>query len=256
MTKREEVHKLYKDFIELFNEQEHKFKSYKADYSNEMNNVLKVFRGYDDTLQLAVNEWFESSVIRFDNTNDKIKVEGTVDDNECVLTARLDVDFDEEVRKRLGRLHSYMVGLLNDDDRSFEQFVLFYTMKSKLDAVTENEWKELEQELKNALVVVDVEMNTLYDELVRATHYMLGRIHNEGSGICYEDLKHIIDPHYENAMSIYETLNEKQREIVKNSHVKGFDENYDDWVELLLCDYESLVEIYNLEKHVIELQEN
>ena len=35
MTKREEVHKLYKDFIELFNEQEHKFKSYKADYSNE-----------------------------------------------------------------------------------------------------------------------------------------------------------------------------------------------------------------------------
>lgn len=144
MTKREEVHKLYKDFIELFNEQEHKFKSYKADYSNEMNNVLKVFRGYDDTLQLAVNEWFESSVIGFDNTNDKIKVEGTVDDNECVLTARLDVDFDEEVRKRLGRLHSYMVGLLNDDDGSFEQFVLFYTMKSKLDAVTENEWKELE----------------------------------------------------------------------------------------------------------------
>ena len=57
-------------------------------------------------------------------------------------------------------------------------------------------------------------------------------------------------------MSIYETLNEKQREIVKNSHVKGFDENYDDWVELLLYDYESLAEIYNLEKHVIELQEN
>ena len=74
MTKREEVHKLYKDFIELFNEQEHKFKSYKADYSNEMNNVLKVFRGYDDTLQLAVNEWFESSVSGFDNTNDKSRL--------------------------------------------------------------------------------------------------------------------------------------------------------------------------------------
>lgn len=99
-------------------------------------------------------------------------------------------------------------------------------------------------------------MNTLYDELVRAANYMLGRIHNEGLGICYEDLKHIIEPHYINAMSIYETLSEEQREIVKNSHVKGFDENYDDWVELLLYDYESLAEIYNLEKHVIELQEN
>lgn len=256
MVTREEVHKLYKDFVELYNEQEHKFKSYKADYSNEMNNVLKVFRGYDDTLQLAVDKWFESCVNGFDNTNDKIKVEGTVDGNECVLTATLDVDFDKEVRKRLGRLRSYMVGLLNDDDGSFEQFVLLYTMKSKLDDVTENEWKELEQELKNALVVVDVEMNTLYEELVRAANYMLGRIHNEGLVICYYDLKHVIDPHYENAMSIYETLTENQRKIVKNLHVKGFDKNYDDWVELLLYDYESLAEIYNLEKHVIELQEN
>lgn len=56
MTKREEVHKLYKDFIELFNEQEHKFKSYKADYSNEMNNVLKVFEldGFDATITISV----------------------------------------------------------------------------------------------------------------------------------------------------------------------------------------------------------
>ena len=256
MTTREEVHKLYKDFVELFGEQEHKFKSYKADYSNEMNNVLKVFRGYDDTLQLAVNRWFESSVIGFDNTNDKIKVEGTVDDNECVLTARLDVDFDKEVRKGLGKLGKYMVGLFIDDEESFNQLVLFYTMKSKLDDVTEQEWSDLEQELKNALNFLDSDMNTLYDELVRAVNYMLGRIHNEGIGICYEDLKNIIDPHYENAMSIYETLNEKQREIVKNSHVKGFDENYDEWVELLLYDYESLAEIYNLERHVIELQQN
>ena len=256
MTTSEEVHKLYKDFIELYNEQENKFKSYKDDYSNDMNNVLKAFRGYDDTLQLALVKWFESTVDGFDNTNDKIKVEGMMDGNECVLTAKLDVDFDEEVRKRLGKLRSYKVGLFNDDDGSFEQFVLLYTMKSKLDYVTESDWRELEQELKNALVVVDVEMNTLYNELVRATNYMLGRIHNEGLGICYYDLKHIIDPHYENAMSIYETLNEEQREIVKNSHVKGFDGSYDEWVELLLYDYESLAEIYNLEKHVIELQEN
>lgn len=256
MATREEVHKLYKDFIELYNEQENKFKTYKDDYSCEMNHVLKVFRGYDDTLQLALAKWFESTVKGFNNTYDKIKVEGTVDGGECVLTATLDVDFDKEVRKRLGRLRSYMVVLLNDDDGSFEQFVLLYTMKSKLDDVTENEWKELEQELKNALVVVDVEMNTLYEELVRATRFMLSRIHNEGLGICYYDLKHIIDPHYENAMSIYETLTEKQREIVKNSHIKGFDKNYDDWVELLLYDYESLAEIYNLEKHVIELKDN
>lgn len=255
MTTREEVHKLYKDFVELYIEQENKFKSYRADYSDEMRYVLKAFRGYDDTLQAAVNKWFESSVNGFDNTYDKIKVEGTTDGEGCVLTARLDVDFDEEVRKRLGKLRSYMVGLFNDDDGSFEQFVLLYTMKSKLDDVTDSDWKELEQELKNALVVVDVEMNTLYDELVRATNYMLSRIHNEGLGLCYYDLKHIIDPNYENAMSIYETLNEKQREIVKNSHVKGFDESYDEWVELLLYDYESLAEIYKLEETVTRLQE-
>lgn len=124
MTTKEEVHKLYKDFVELYNEQESKFKSYKADYSEEMNNVLNVFRGYDDTLQLAIVKWFEGSVSGFDNTYDKIKVEGTMDGNECVLTATLDVDFDKEVRKRLGRLRSYMVGLFNDDDGSFEQFVL------------------------------------------------------------------------------------------------------------------------------------
>lgn len=256
MTTREEVHKLYKDFVELYIEQENKFKSYRADYSDEMRYVLKAFRGYDDTLPAAVNKWFESSVNGFDNTYDKIKVEGTTDGEGCVLTARLDVDFDEEVRKRLGKLRSYMVGLFNDYDGSFEQFVLLYTMKSKLDDVTDSDWKELEQELKNALVVVDVEMNTLYDELVRATNYMLSRIHNEGLGLCYYDLKHIIDPHYENAMSIYETLNEKQREIVKNSHVKGFDESYDEWVELLLYDYESLAEIYKLEETVTRLQEN
>ena len=256
MVTREEVHKLYKDFVELYNEQESKFKSYKADYSEEMNNVLNVFRGYDDTLQLAIVKWFEGSVSGFDNTYDKIKVEGEISEGGCTLTAKLDVDFDKEVRKRLGKFRSYIVGLFNDDDGSFEQFVLLYTMKSKLDAVTENEWKELEQELKNALVVVDVEMNTLYEELVRATNYMLDRIHNEGLGICYYDLKHIIDPHYENAMEIYNTLSEEKREIVKKSHVKGFDSNYDEWVELLLYDYESLAEIYNLEKHVIELQEN
>lgn len=256
MTTREEVHKLYKDFIELYNEQENKFKSYKDDYGCEMNNVLKVFRGYDDTLQLALAKWFESTVKGFDNTYDKIKVEGDFSDGECVLTATLDVDFDKEVRKGLGKLGKYMVGLFIDDEESFNQFVLFYTMKSKLDDVTEQEWSDLEQELKNALNFLDSDMNTLYDELVRAANYMLGRIHNEGLGICYEDLKHIIEPHYINAMSIYETLSEEQREIVKNSHVKGFDENYDDWVELLLYDYESLAEIYNLEKHVIELQEN
>lgn len=65
-----------------------------------------------------------------------------------MLTARLDVDFDDEVRRRLGKLRSYKVGLFNDDDGSFVQFVLLYTMKSKLDDVTENDWKELEQELK------------------------------------------------------------------------------------------------------------
>lgn len=221
-----------------------------------MNHVLNVFRGYDDTLQLAVVKWFEGSVSGFDNTYDKIKVEGEIDDNGCTLTAKLDVDFDKEVRKRLGRLRSYMVGLFNDYDGSFEQFVLLYTMKSKLDGVTENDWKELEQELKNALVVVDTELNTLYDDLVRATRYMLSRIHNEGLGICYHDLKHIIDPHYENAMEIYNTLSEEKRDIVKKSHVKGFDGNYDEWVELLLYDYESLADIYKLEEHVIELQEN
>lgn len=256
MTTREEVYKLYKDFVELCGEQENKFKSYKADCSNDMNNVLKVFRGYDETLQAAVNKWFESAVKGFDNTYDKINVEGDFSDGECVLTATLDVDFDKEVRKGLGKLGKYMVGLFIDDEESFNQLVLFYTMKSKLDDVTEQEWSDLEQELKNALNFLDSDMNTLYDELVRATNYTLGRIHNEGLGICYYDLKHIIDPHYENAMSIYETLNENQREIVKNSHVKGFDENYDDWVELLLYDYESLAEIYSLEKHVIELQEN
>lgn len=254
MVTREEVHKLYKDFVELYNEQESKFKSYKADYSEEMNNVLNVFRGYDDTLQLAVVKWFEGSVSGFDNTYDKIKVEGEIDDSGCTLTAKLDVDFDKEVRKRLGKLRSYMVGLFNDDDGSFEQFVLLYTMKSKLNDVTENEWRELEQELKNALVVVDVEMNALYDELVRAVRFMLGRIHNEGLGICYHDLKHIIEPHYENAMEIYNTLSEEKREIVKKSHVKGFDSNYDEWVELLLYEYESLADIYKLEEHVIELQ--
>lgn len=256
MVTREEVHKLYKDFVELYNEQESKFKSYKANYSEEMNNVLNVFRGYDDTLQLAVVKWFEGSVSGFDNTYDKIKVEGEISEDGCTLTAKLDVDFDKEVRKRLGKLRSYMVGLFNDDDGSFEQFVLLYTMKSKLDNVTENEWKELEQELKNALVVVDVEMTTLYDELVRAVRFMLGRIHNEGLGICYHDLKHIIDPHYENAMEVYNTLSEEKREIVKKSHVKGFDGNYDEWVELLLYEHESLADIYKLEEHVIELQEN
>ena len=256
MPKREEVYKLYKDFVELHNEQERKFKSFRADYSEEMDNVLKAFRGYDDTLQLALAKWFESTVKGFDNTYDKIKVEGDFSDGGCVLTATLDVDFDKEVRKGLGKLGKYMVGLFIDDEESFKQLVLFYTMKSKLDDVTEQEWSDLEQELKNALNFLDSDMNTLYDELVRAANYMLGRIHNEGLGICYYDLKHIIDPHYENAMSIYETLNEKQREIVKNSHVKGFDENHDEWVELLLYDYESLAEIYNLEKHVIELQEN
>ena len=256
MTTREEVHKLYKDFIELYNEQENKFKSYKDDYSNDMNNVLKVFRGYDDALQLALAKWFKSTVEGFDNTYDKIKVEGDFSDGGCVLTATLDVDFDKEVHKGLGKLGKYMVGLFIDDEESFNQLVLFYTMKSKLDDVTGQEWSDLEQELKNALNFLDSDTNTLYDELVRAANYMLGRIHNEGLGICYYDLKHIIDPHYENAMLIYETLTEKQREIVKNSHVKGFDESYDEWVELLLYDYESLAEIYNLEKHVIELQEN
>lgn len=256
METREEVYKLYKDFVELHNEQERKFKSFRADYSEEMDNVLKAFRGYDDTLQLALAKWFESTVKGFDNTYDKIKVEGDFNDGGCVLTATLNVDFDKEVHKGLGKLGKYMVGLFIDDEESFNQLVLFYTMKSKLDNVTEQEWSDLEQELKNALNFLDGDMNTLYDELVRATNYMLGRIHNEGLGICYHDLKHIIDPHYENAMSIYETLTEKQREIMKNSHVKGFDENYDDWVELLLYDYESLSEIYNLERHVIELQEN
>ena len=87
MVTREEVHKLYKDFVELYNEKESKFKSYKADYSEEMNNVLKVFRGYDDMLQLAVNKWFEGSVSGFDNTYDKIKVEGEIDDSGCTLIA-------------------------------------------------------------------------------------------------------------------------------------------------------------------------
>ena len=111
MTTREEVYKLYKDFVELHNEQERKFKSYKADYSNDMNNVLKVFRGYDETLQAAVNKWFESTVKGFDSTYDKIKVEGDFNDGGCVLTATLDVDFDKEVRKGLGKLGKYMVSM-------------------------------------------------------------------------------------------------------------------------------------------------
>lgn len=256
MTTREEVYKLYKDFVELHNEQERKFKSFRADYSEEMDNVLKAFRGYDDTLQLALAKWFESTVKGFDNTYDKIKVEGDFSDGGCVLIATLDVDFDKEVRKGLGKLGKYMVGLFIDDEESFNQLVLFYIMKSKLDDVTEQEWSDLEQELKNALNFLDSDMNTLYDELVRAANYMLGRIHNEGVVICYYDLKHIIEPHYINAMLIYDILDEEQREIVRNSHVKGFDESYDEWVELLLYDYESLSEIYKLEESLIGLLDN
>lgn len=143
MVTREEVHKLYKDFVELYNEQESKFKSYKANYSEEMNNVLNVFRGYDDTLQLAVVKWFEGSVSGFDNTYDKIKVEGEISEDGCTLTAKLDVDFDKEVRKRLGKLRSYMVGLFNEDDEVWDYYIEEFgecvpDMKKDLEETIEN----------------------------------------------------------------------------------------------------------------------
>ena len=255
MVSREEVHKLYKDFVELYKEQEHKFKSFEFGGSDEMDDVLDVFRGCGGSeLQIALSECFYGIIKELNDNYDKIKVEGKIDDSGCTLTAKLDVDFNEDVRSRLGKLRSYKVGLFNDDDGSFEQFVLFYTMKSKLEDMIESDWKELEQELKNALVVVDADMNTLYEELVHEAKYMLAKIHHEGLGIFFEDLEHIIYPHYENAMEIYNTLSEEKREIVKKSHVKGFDGNYDEWVELLLYEHESLADIYKLEEHVIELQ--
>ena len=157
MTTREEVYKLYKDFVELYKELYSKVDSYRCDYSVAMNDVLKVFRGYGGSdLRDGLSNFFESTIKEFNEAHDDLEFSGELDDNGCVLVARISPDFDKKLRKGLGTFGFYMVGSFNDDEETFNYLVLSYMIKSKLEDVTESEWTDLKHEFENALNYNDV----------------------------------------------------------------------------------------------------
>lgn len=259
MTTREEVYKLYQDYVRAYREWSRRVGLKERDFSVEMKRIAEIFYDFDGgEFSGAFREWAYSFIDKLEKHAKSfgIDIGREVNGKHVLLTAALSTNDTKYHVSGLGRLGYDMFADIGDDTADFEQLGLHYLRKSRLREVTEEDWNDIAQSLRNGLVYLEIDLMNKLSNIDIVMNNIEHKIKTEALVDCVEYMRPLVEYHYDNAVELYDKLvelnpqNEYIRQLNETLFVEGFDAFYKFMIEKERSIHPLLVIIYNLKKNI------
>lgn len=179
-----------------------------------------------------------------------------VNGKHVLLVAALSTNDTKYHVNALGRLGHQMFAGIGDDTFDFEQLGLHYLRKSRLREVTEDEWNDITQSLRNGLVYLEIDLMNKLSNIDTVMNNIEHKIKTEALTDCVEFMRPLVEYHYDNAVELYEKLvelrprNEYIRKLNETLFVEGFDTFYKFMIDKERSIHPLLAITYNLKKNI------
>ena len=253
------VYKLYKDYVQAYREWSRRVGLKERDFSIEMKRIAEIFYDFDGgEFSGAFREWAFSFIDKLEKCVKPfgIDIGRDVNGKHVLLAAALSTNDTKYHTNGLGRLGYEMFADIGDDTADFEQLGLHYLRKSRLREVTEEDWNDIAQSLRNGLVYLEIDLMNKLSNIDTVMNNIEHKIKTEALTDCVEFMRPLVEYHYDNAVELYEKLVElqPQNEYIRKLHetlfVEGFDAFYKFMIEKERSIHPLLVITYNLKKNI------
>ena len=259
MTTKEEVYKLYKDYVQAYREWSRRVGLKERDFSVEMNRIANIFYDFDGgEFSGEFRTWacdFIGKLERYAKPFG-IDIGRDVNGKHVLLAAALSTNDTKYHVSGLGSLGYQMFSDIGDDTVDFEQLGLHYLRKSRLREVTEEDWNDIAKSLRNGLIYIEFDLVDKLSNIDTVMNNIEHKIETEALTDCVEFMRPLVQYHYDNAVELYEKLvelqpqNEYIRKISETPFVDGFDAFYKFMIEKERSIHPILVITYNLKKNI------
>ena len=235
MTTREEVYKLYTDYVQSYREWSRRVGLKERDFGVEMTRIAEIFYDFDGgEFSGEFRTWTYDFIDKLEKYAQPFGVDIGYDVNgkHVLLVAALSTNDTKYHVNALGRLGHQMFASIGDDTFDFEQLGLHYLRKSRLREVTEDEWNDIAQLLRNGLVYLEIDLMNKLSNIDTVMNNIEHKIKTEALTDCVEFMRPLVEYHYDNAVELYEKLvelqprNEYIRKLNETLFVEGFDTFY------------------------------
>lgn len=259
MTTKEEVYKLYTDYVQAYREWSRRVGLKERDFSVEMKRIAEIFYDFDGgEFSGAFREWAFSFIDKLEKYVKPfgIDIGRDVNGKHVLLVAGLEAKDHQYHKDGLGQLGYQMYSGISEDDEDFKRVVLGYLKKSRLREVTEEDWNNIAQSFRNGLHYVDYMLMNKLSEVDFVMNNIEHKIKTEALEKCVDYMRPLVQYHYDNAVELYEKLVElqPQNEYIRKLHetlfVEGFDAFYKFMIEKERSIHPLLVITYNLKKNI------
>lgn len=259
MTTREEVYKLYIDYVQSYREWSRRVGLKERDFGVEMTRIAEIFYDFDGG---EFSGEFRTCTYDFIDKLEKyaqpfgVDIGYDVNGKHVLLVAALSTNDTKYHVNALGRLGHQMFASIGDDTFDFEQLGLHYLRKSRLREVTEDEWNDIAQLLRNGLVYLEIDLMNKLSNIDTVMNNIEHKIKTEALTDCVEFMRPLVEYHYDNAVELYEKLvelqprNEYIRKLNETLFVEGFDTFYKFMIDRERSIHPLLVITYNLKKNI------
>lgn len=259
MTTRDEVYKLYQDYIQAYREWSRRVGLKERDFGVEMTRIAEIFYDFDGgEFSGEFRTWTYDFIDKLEKYAQPFGVDIGYDVNgkHVLLVAALSTNDTKYHVNALGRLGHQMFAGIGDDTFDFEQLGLHYLRKSRLREVTEDEWNDIAQSLRNGLVYLEIDLMNKLSNIDTVMNNIEHKIKTEALTDCVEFMRPLVEYHYDNAVELYEKLvelrprNEYIRKLDETLFVEGFDTFYKFMIDKERSIHPLLVITYNLKKNI------
>lgn len=259
MTTKEEVYKLYKDYVQAYREWSRRVGLKERDFSVEMKRIAEIFYDYEGgEFAGELNVWIYDFTRKLEKYANQfcVDVRCDIDGKHVFLVATVSTGGYHRHVKGLGELGRQMFTRIREDDSDFEEVVLRYLGKSRLREVIEEDWNDIAQSLRNGLVYLEIDLMNELSNIDTVMNNIEHKIKTEALIDCVEYMRPLAECHYDNAVELYEKLVElqPQNEYIRKLHetffVEGFDAFYKFMIEKERSIHPLLVITYNLKKNI------
>ena len=259
MTTRDEVYKLYVDYVRAYREWSRRVGLKERDFSIEMKRIAEIFYDFDGgEFSGEFRTWAYDFIDKLEKYAKSfgIDIGRDVNGKHVLLVAAISTNDTKYHVSGLGRLGYQMFSDIGDDTADFEQLGLHYLRKSRLREVTEDEWNDIAQSLRNGLVYLEIDLMSKLSNIDVVMNNIENKIKTKALGDCVEYMRPLVEYHYDNAVELYEKLvelqlgNEYINKLSETLFVEGFDAFYKFMIEKEHSIHPLLVITYNLKKNI------
>lgn len=259
MTTKEEVYKLYTDYVQSYREWSRRVGLKEHDFSEEMKRIAEIFYDYEGgEFAGELNVWIYDFTRKLEKYANQfcVDVRCDIDGKHVFLVATVSTGGYHRHVKGLGELGRQMFTRIREDDSDFEEVVLGYLGKSRLREVIEEDWNDIAQSLRNGLVYLEIDLMNELSNIDTVMNNIEHKIKTEALNDFVEFMKPLVEYHYDNAVELYEKLvelqpkNEYIRQLNETLFVEGFDTFYKFMIEKERSIHPLLVITYNLKKNI------